>query len=600
MPTRPIEALLQPTSVVIVGASPKQTVGGRILKYALSASFQRAVFPVNPNYDEIQGEKCFASLAALPQRPDCVVVALPAGLVLDVLREAAGIGIHAAILVAEDFADAGTPEGRDRQSDLQRLAGENGMAVTGPCCMGVASLQYSFAHSYISVPKDASPGGVSVVSQSGGLTNTVVELGASRSVGFNYLISSGNEAVLETADYIEFLTSDPATQVIACIMEGAKEGGKLRRALEAATRIKPVVVLKLGRTESGRKATVAHTGTMAGRHEAYAALFHDYGVALVTISGGASALISDLTPSVGINCPPLTSETVQSLQQILGVRRAFNNPIDTVGLARLEAGTNLTQCLNVLAGDEEIDLVGVVLSMKRDAPASHRKMLDQVAVCARSALKPLFVMSVASNSLTQGWRDFSRIAQVPVLEDTQRGLKAVRKLVDYAGFRRKPRRHRKQTEGINLPSFALPANRSVITEYESKKILAQAGISATRENLAATVTDAVEMAGDIGYPVALKVQSPDIPHKSDEGGVHLGAKTSEEVRDAYLRIMENARKHHLSARVDGVLIQQMVPDGLEMILGMQYDEQFGPLIMLGMGGLFVEIFSDVSFPSSGP
>lgn len=617
-----LKALLRPNSVAIVGASPKRSTGGRILSNAVASGFQGTIYPINPNYTDIDGKKCYAALEELPAVPDCVVVALPVNHVLPVVRQAREVGVRSGIVVAEGFADGNTEAGRARQAELQQLARDGGMAVTGPCCMGLASLKYAFAHSYFSIPPDAVAGGVSLISQSGGLTNAVTELGASRNLGFNYIISSGNEAVVETADYIEYLADDPETRVIACIMEGAKDAARLRRVLAATTSKKPVVVLKLGRTEAGRRATVAHTGTLAGQHEAYVALFRETGVALVdsldalvetaglfiyacvpagrnvvflTISGGATALISDVNAGVGLECRTLNPATNEKLQEILGVDRPFNNPIDTVGMPRLERGTNLTSVLETLLRDRDIDLVGVALSVKRYTAPGQQKLLDQVAACAKTAEKPLFVLSLASNSLTHDCRTFSERTGVPILEDVAGGLAAVRRLVDYGDFRRKPKAGAHASPDISARDLDLPAAAGVLTEYASKKILAGAGFAVTREELARDREEAAAIAERLGYPLVLKVQSPDVPHKSDAGGVHLGAKTSAEVRTAYDRILANVAAAEPDARIDGVLVQEMVSDGVEVIVGMVHDEQFGPLVMLGMGGIYVELFKDAAF-----
>ena len=615
-----LQALLRPRSVAVVGASPKGSTGGRILGNVLASGYQGAVYPVNPNYTEVRGRPCFSSIDSLPEVPDCVVVALPATRVLAVVEEAVAAGAPSGIVVAEGFADGNTAAGRRRQEELQRLAASGGMALTGPCCMGVASLGYGFANSYFSIPPDAVPGGVSLISQSGGLTNAVTELAASRNIGLNYIISSGNEAVVEMADYIEYMAGDPETRVIACIMEGAKDGAKLRRVLASASQEKPVVVLKLGRTESGQRATVAHTGTLAGQQEAYRALFRETGVAAVesidelvetaglflharlpagdkvvflTISGGATALISDVNAAAGLECPDLSESTNARLGEILGVDdRPFGNPIDTVGMPRIEQGTNLTTVLETLLGDDGIDLVGMALSVKRRTAAGQQKLLDQVASCSARTGKPVFLLSLASNSLTGDCRAFSAESGVPFLEDVAGGMKAVRRLVDYAAFRR---REKPAPVAAASVDFEPPEGVAALTEHDSKRVLGRAGIPVTREELAETPEDAVEAAGRLGFPVALKVQSPDVPHKSDVGGVYLGAATAEEVESAYLRVIRNAKAAHPDARIDGVLVQEMVSDGLEVIAGMVHDAQFGPLMMLGLGGIYVEVFKDAAF-----
>jgi acetyltransferase len=612
-------ALLRPRAMALVGVSPKGGVGARILQSNERFGFAVPSWPVNPNYDEIAGRRCYRTFKELPHVPDCVIVSLPAEAVLDVVGQAAAAGIPGAYIISEGFADAASDAGRERQARLVEFARGAGIALAGPNCMGIASLSHRFAATMADLPQQAEAGGISLVSQSGGLLNSFAELTANRGIGINYLISSGNEAGLEMADYISELAGDPATRVIACILEGAKDGRAFRAAVEHAARKKPMVVLKLGRSEFGQRATLAHTGTLAGRHEAFAALFRQNGVALVdsidalvetaalldlaplprgdrivmmTVSGGATSLIGDLGEAAGLNFPPIVEETNKRVQAILGVDRAFGNPLDTVGLPRLRRDGNITAVVETLLADDGIDVIGLVLGMRADGWDSHQELIDRLAQAARGAGKPVLVVSFMSNSLTRHWRRYAADHALPILEDLARGLKAVRHLVDYAAFRRsaanKPLSHAKEL-GIALAE--LPR---ILTEAESKKILGKAGLPVTREALARTPQEAVRIAAEIGGAVALKVQSSDIPHKSDVGGVHLGAKTAVEVEAAARSVLENARRNCPQAAIDGILVQEMVSDGIELILGMTYDAQFGPLIVCGAGGVMVEIFKDAA------
>src|SRR5205085_1920871 len=350
------------------------------------------------------------------------------------------------------------------QERLMAFARAANMAVAGPNCMGLASLHYRFAATMADIPAAAASGGISLVSQSGGLLNSFAELAGNRGIGVNYLISSGNEAVLEMADYIDYLADDPATRVIACIMEGAKKGRRFRAAVERAARKKPLVVLKLGRSEFGARATLAHTGTLAGRHEAFAALFRQNGVAMVdsidalvetaalfdlaplphgdrvvmmTVSGGATSLIGDLGEAAALNFPPIAPTTNDRIQKILGVERKFGNPLDTVGLPRLRKDGNITAVAQALLADDGVDMVGLVLGMRADGWDSHQELIERLADVAAEAEKPVLVVSFMSNSLTRHWRGFSRARELPLVEDLERGLEAVRHLIDYAAFRRR-------------------------------------------------------------------------------------------------------------------------------------------------------------------
>jgi acetyltransferase len=495
------------------------------------------------------------------------------------------------------------------------------MAVAGPNCMGIATFHYRYAATMADIPRGALAGGISLVSQSGGLLNAVAELSTNRGIGLNYLVSIGNQAVVDMADYIDFMAEDEATSVIALIMEGAKDGRRFRAAVERAARIKPVVVLKLGRSVFGQAATLAHTGTLAGKHEAFAALFMQAGVALVesidelvetaalfalaplpagdrvcmlTVSGGATSLIGDLGDRAGINFPPISPATNRSFERILGVERMFGNPVDTVGMPRLRKDDNMTAIVETLLADDGIDIIGLVLGMRLEGAESHQALVDDLARALPQAKKPLMVVSFMSNSLTALWRDYARTHKLPLVEDLERGMKAVRHLVDYGIARRRFADQPQVPSAVVRRAGPALAGGLTLTEAESKKILAQAGLPVTKELLAHSPEEAVALFAEIGGKVALKIQSPDIPHKSDVGGVYLGARTASEVEKATRQVLDNAKKACPNAVIDGVLVQEMVEDGAEFILGMSYDEQFGPLIVCGAGGVTVEVFKDAA------
>jgi acetyltransferase len=612
----PIEALLRPRAIALVGVSAKGGAGANILRSGERFGFAVPTWPVNPNATEIAGQRCYSSLRELPQTPDCVIVAVPAGAVFDVVGEAATLGVRGVYVVSEGFADAANDEGRERQAKLVALAHSANIALAGPNCMGIASLHYRFAATMADIPSTAVAGGISLVSQSGGLLNSFAELVTNRGIGANYLISSGNEAVLEMADYIKFLADDPATRVIACIMEGAKNGRRFRAAVERAARQKPLVVLKLGRSEFGQRATLAHTGTLAGRHEAFVALFRQNGVALVdsidalvetaalldlaplpkgdrvvmmTVSGGATSLIGDLGDAAGLNFPPIAKATNARIQKILGVERAFGNPLDTVGLPRLRRDGNISAVVQAMVEDDGIDLIGLVLGMRGDGWDSHQELIDRLAAAVKSARKPMMVVSFMSNSLTQHWRGYAQANGLPLVEDLERGLKAVRHLIDYSAFRRSP-----EQRAITAAPVAQPPQVRVLTEAQSKQILGAAGLPVTRETLARDPMKAVRLAAEIGGAVALKIQSRDIPHKSDIGGVYLNARTAAEIEAAAHKVLDNARRNCPDATIDGILVQEMVEDAVEFILGMTYDATFGPLVVCGAGGVTVEVFKDAA------
>jgi acyl-CoA synthetase (NDP forming) len=619
----PIEALLRPRSIAIVGASARG--GGSGVKMMESAGvfgFDGQVWPIHPSAPEIGGRKAYKSLAETPTPPDCVIVAVPADGVIKVLEDAASAHVKSALVVSEGFADANNDAGRARQQQLLELARGANMAVAGPNCMGIASFAHHYAATMADIPDTAVAGGVSLVSQSGGLLNAFAELCGNRGIGMNYLISMGNQAVVDLADYIDFLVEDSATSVIALIMEGAKDGRRLRAAIQRAAPKKPIVVLKLGRSVVGQAATLAHTGTLAGKHEAFEALFKQNGVSLVdsidelvetaglfataplpkgdrvalfTVSGGATSLMGDLGDRAGVHFPPIGEATNKKLQEIIEVDRSFNNPIDTVGMPRLRRADNMERLLATLNADDELDVVGLALGMRTEGAESHDALVEDIAKAMRAAQnkKPLLVISFVGGSLTRRWRGYAAQHGVPILDNPEIGMRAIRHLVDYGAYRRRVGAGA-TTAKLGTYEASSLAGGKTLTEAESKIILGKAGLPVTKEALAKTPAEAAKLWQQIQAPVALKIQSPDIPHKSDVGGVHLGARTAQDVEKAAAKVLENSIKACPDAVIDGILVQEMVEDGVEFILGMTYDDQFGPMVVLGSGGVMVEIFKDAA------
>jgi acetyltransferase len=613
---RSLAPLLRPRSVAIVGVSPKARYGVAMMRNNAQMGFTGPIYPINPNYPEIEGRKCYPSLGALPEVPDVAVLVVPGRGVLAVIEEAGKLGVPAAIIVAQGFAEENTDEGRRRQDELTALADRYNMAIAGPNCLGISSYGYNFGNSYSDLPR-VTPGGISILSQSGGLMNALASVGAERSAGLNYLVSFGNQAVVTVADYIDYMADDPQTRVIACIMEGVRDGRRFREAVERAARKKPLVIQKLGRSESGKRATLAHTGTLAGDDRAYVAFFRQNGVALsesldqlmetamlfdlaplpvgnragmITVSGGTTGLIADVGEAAGLTFNTFSDATNTKLQKALKFDRPLGNPIDTTSWPALTDEGHLDACLDALLADDDVDLIGVVFRVA--AGPVHAKLLTNLADRARGAAKPVVCISTVSYSVQAMRKAAPQIADLPMLEDIDRGQKALRKLVDYGVFRKKA-----AAAGAValLPPFDLGTlpQRATLTEFESKKLLAKAGLPVTREILATSAMAAAKAATEIGFPVALKIQSPDVPHKSDAGGVVLRIGSEAEARSAYDRIVASVAAAHPKAEIDGVLVQEMVAGGTEMILGMNRGE-LGPLVVLGLGGIFVEVMGDVA------
>ena len=602
-----IGKLLNPQSLAIAGPNDKNNAGAQALANARASGFSGPIYPINPNYELLQGLKCYPSLSAVPTVPDTLVVAVPTLGAMKLLREAESVGVPSIVFFNGGFLDSGNEAGHERHNELMTIAGRAGMAVAGPNCMGLLSRRKRFDSSFIPQPRPEFIDGISIVSQSGGLLNAFVELATNRGIGFNYLISSGNEAVLSTADYLEWLTNDRATNTIVCVIEGLKDGARFRSVLEQATRQKPVVILKLGRSDAGQSVVMAHTGSLAGSDATFAAMCAQCGSVLVDTvdaaletaamfnkvplpqgdrvvmfsgSGGATALATDLASGLGLKFNPLAADTNARLQEIFQVERPFINPFDVGAYPLFVKDNGMQRCLEVLSADDTIDLIGCVLIVQRDLQPIHKAVFSQMAAAASKAKRPIVLIS----EMTSHWRDTPPDLGVYATGSLQEGLVALRGLADYAAYRR--RVANLATPPIKVATPVPKSGRGILTEFESKKLLGQAGMPVTREVLTQTIDQAIAAAIDIGFPVALKVQSPNLMHKTDAGALALNISNELDLRLAFQRLVANAG----DSGIDGLLLQEMVHDGVEFLLGMHRDAVLGPVVVLSPGGVFVELF----------
>lgn len=613
MSRRPnIECLLDPRSIAVVGANDKGNSGARVIRGAVASGFKGPVWPINPKYQQIEGLPCFPELAALPSVPDVVAVNVPTNAALDVLREGAQAGVRAMIFFSGGFTDAGTDEGLARHKELVAIAGRSGMLIGGPNCLGILSFKRQFCASFASTPGPMRVGGISIVSQSGGLVNAFMELGYARGLGFNYVISAGNEAVVNAADHIDWLADDDGTQVIVCALESVKDGAAFRDALGKASTRKPIVMLKLGRSDAGQQATLAHTGYLAGSDAVFSALCAQCGVTMVenidqalecaamfdrlplpkgdnavifSTSGGATVLTTDIATKLGMTFPPLAPASNARMQEIYGSKRPFINPFDVGSYPLMAKGRNMTATMRTFIEDDSVDLFACVMVMQRDLKANRMDLFDQIKAVAPTSTKPFVLIPEA----TYHWRDFPPEVGTHVAASLHDGLIGLKALQDYARWRRQDRN---ETAAVAAPIPVRPrGGHHVLTEYESKQVLASAGFPVTRENLARTADDAVAAAARIGYPVALKVQSPELMHKTEAGAVALGLSSETEVRSAFARLSASSAACGVKT-LDGMLVQEMVSGGVEFLLGMKRDPVFGPVIVVSAGGVFVDLLAE--------
>lgn len=625
-PFRDLAPLLNPRAIAVVGASERPGSAGRlVLENLRNLGYRGTVYAVHPNYKKVLGYSCYPDLKSLPGPVDSVAVLLAAEKVLSTLETAVETGARAAWVLASGFAEAG-PEGEACQADLARFAGETGLMVCGPNCIGVTNLVDRVATYSAALSPATQAGGVSAVVQSGAIC---LGLANAARFGFRYLISSGNEAVLDSADYIGYLTNDPRTQVIIAFLEGIRDPQKFVAAAQAAAEAsKPILLVKVGRSETARRAVQAHTGSLAGCDAVFDAVLHQLGVmrlgtldelveaaelfltcplpagegvGLLSLSGGHIGLVADLAQDLGLTFPAFSAEAQQALTDILPAYSPIANPLDAWGSGDLER--IYPPCVKVVSRQEDIHL----LAVSRDTPpqVASREVEQSLSVAkaavqaAQETGKPVLVFSNLSTTFQQEVKQVLDEGGVPYLQGTRETLRAIQTFVRYASFRR---RLGKQTPAgcpspAGLPDWRrkLQGMRGSLSEVEGRRLLAAYGIPGPREAMVATAEEAVEAAQRIGYPLVLKILSPDIQHKTEIGGVRVGLEDEVAVVTAFREVMAAARLHHPQARLEGALVQEMIPaDAVEVILGVLQDPDFGPVIVFGSGGILVELLRDSS------
>jgi len=613
-----IHKMLNPRSIAIVGATPRMQYGGRMLAAALKAKDRVRVYAVNPRYDEIMGAKSYPSVSDLPEAPDLVGIVVPYNQVLDTLRESHLKGAGSAIVISAGFAERGVEERRDLQEELGAFARESGMRISGPNCLGLANVKDDIWATSSSRGADGLSGPIGLVCQSGATAfGPFLVRAVENGIGFSYIISTGNEADLDFSDFARYLVDDPDTRVIAGFVEGFKRADKfLEVAKLAAERGKPIVVIKIGRSELGARAAQSHTAALTGEDARYDAIFAQYGVirvrdydellevshllahtpkpdvpgiAVVSHSGGISSLTADMCGLSGLDLPLLGEAARDGINGVLKGFGWASNPADVTGFANSES---FPAIMEHMIDDPRMGTL-VVASAGADAQA------EQVISLRDRVGKGVVFLWTGSRDAKAGLTRL-REARIPVFytpDALARGLRSrlayhtwrEHRLVD--GFASAPPRSTAQDAAI---AEALGLGRTVLSESESKRLLAAWGVESAREVLAASADEAVAAAQRIGFPVAVKVDSPDILHKTEAGAVRLGVADAAGVRAAYAEVLASAGTHAPEARVLGVSVQEMVSDGVEVIIGVSSDPQLGPVLLFGTGGVMVEVYGDVA------
>ncbi|MGD9951998.1 MAG: acetate--CoA ligase family protein [Burkholderiales bacterium] len=609
-----LERLIAPRSIAVVGASPRpSSFGLRTIENL--AQYAGEVYPVNAKYGEVAGRRCHPSLAALPQPPDCVVLVVPQDGVEAALEEAAAAGAGGAIVYASGYGEMAREEAAAAQQRLAAIARAARMPMLGPNCMGLVNhalgAGMTFIPDYSSVPRNA--GSIAVVSQSGALGYALAQAW-SRGLGVRYFFSAGNSADVDVADLVAAMAEDPAVKAIACLFEGVPSATRL---LEAGARAraarKPVIVFKLGTSEDGAAAARSHTGSLAGSAVAWRALFERAGVApvvgfvsllvfagvfaaagapraggvaVLSSSGGAGVMAADKAARHGVPMPQPLAGTAEKLRSFVPDYGSARNPCDPTGQV-LNMPAAFGQCCRALLEDPQYGalVVGATVAVA-ETTASRVATLGALA---REIEKPIAVVWLSEWLQGPGAEDYEKDERLPVFRSMERCFAAIAAWHAQAAapFHQAPRLAPPQAAQQARRHLSASAEGAALTESEAKRVLAAYGVPVVEERLAVTVEEALSAAKQLGYPVAMKADSPTILHKTELGVVKLGLSDDAEVRAAYAEIVAASRGHALR----GVLVQPMVP-GVEVIVGARVDPVVGPLVVVGSGGVLVELVQD--------
>lgn len=605
-----VSRLLNAQSIVFVGASPKGTAVRGMVRRLEKDGFGGKIWMVNPNYKDVYGYPCFAALADLPEPADLAVITIRAGLVPQLVAEANAVGVSAALIYSTGFADAGA-EGHKNVAKLVETARGLDMAICGPGSFGFACV-HTGVSPFSSGPDGAMPAGnIGCVAQSGGFANIVAYAAAERGFGFSHLIASGSEAMLTASDYLQYVVEDPKAEVIVAILEEIRDvprfGAFLTRANELG---KPVVVLTLGRSEAGQRATSAHSGALAARNDVQEAFLRQGGAIVVstiddlvetiillsawkgvtptvakplvmTISGGDCGLVLDLAADVGVEVPHLSAATHAKLTELMPESTMMLNPLD-LGTRPLVERALVGKAYEIAAADSAVNMVMTRLFGNIDDVTSG-------ITATASTGKPHVFFTRAALQIEAPLFEAAKTAGVPILQSPDRALAAIQRAVGHASFleARKGKRSVAPLD-LNAAGIALTRFEGKLTEAEALDVLSAAGVSAVPRRRAATVEQAVAVAQELGYPLAVKVDSPDIEHKSEVGGVRLDVGNDAALGEAVAGIMAATRKHAPTAEIRGVVLQPMMRAPLELIFGLIPDERFGAAVLVGFGGLLAE------------
>jgi acetate---CoA ligase (ADP-forming) len=613
-----LEPLLTPETVAVIGASRTPgKVGHEVVANLIKGGFAGTIVPVNPSSDEILGLKCYAEVKNCGHKIDMAVICVPTKIVLKEVQECIEAGAQAVVVITAGFKEVGA-EGLQLEQDLVQLCKSRDVRLMGPNCLGLINSHHKMNASFASkMPKI---GGISVLSQSGALATAILDWAAARHLGLAKLVSIGNKADLDETDFIEAFAEDEQTKVIVGYLESITSGDEFVKVSELAASKKPIVILKAGTTAAGSKAASSHTGSLAGADMAYGAAFHRSGViraetfealfdyatalamqplpkgdrvAIITNAGGPGIMAADAVENAGLQTAKLTGGIATALKKKLPAAASVGNPIDVLGDAEPD---RYVMALNAAQEDEQVDAIIVILT-----PQAMTKPAETARVIAQNLRgdKPVLACFMGGEDVLPG-REELVAHSLPDYPAPERAVAALKAMYDFTAWQQRPPRvvtrfpvNRRRVERIITRHIR--SGQYQMGEAKAKEILRAYDFNVPEGDLANTAEQAIVVSDRIGYPVAMKIASPDILHKSDMGGVRLNLTDAEAVRDAYDLMMLRIGQRAPEANMEGVYVEKMCARGREVIIGMTRDPQFGPMLMFGLGGIFVEVMKDVAF-----
>jgi acetate---CoA ligase (ADP-forming) len=631
-----VRALLAPKNVVIVGASDRSgSWSKRVFRSLERMGFPGQVYPLNPRNQTVWGGRtCHPDFASLPEPPDHVVVLVPGRAAVETIRDAGRAGARSATIFSSGFGEGGDPEGQALGAELQAAIAESGLAVSGPNCLGNLAARSNFMTLTDDRIRQLTRGPVAIFGQSGGIVTAIYRSLLNRGIQPGYAVTVGNEAGLNSADYIRYFAEDEDTKVIACFIEAIRDPAAFREACMAArAAAKPVVLVKIGGSDASRAAALAHTGSLAGSLECFDAVAETIGairvdtidemvevvellthgqrpagarVGAITFSGGLKGLLLEAAERNSVEFPALAPRTLDQLREVLGIGTSLGNPLDA-GFTALSSREAYFTCIDIMQADPNLDLLLVQEELPTgegmNAKAANLITVDEMV--GRPDAKPVAVVSMASYMYTDFTREFrSKFPRLPVLHEVDKALKAVRAVgrwsltrarMDEAAAIPAIRAGKAQLSSILEKATATGDGRRILGERDAKALIAAYGIRSPREISARSGEEAARAAQDIGYPVVLKLVSPDVQHKTEVGGVVTGLGDAQAVHAAFGGIEASLQAAAPAAAFEGVLVAEQVERGIELVLGVQRDPEVGPVIMFGTGGVHLELQKDVAF-----